>query len=635
MLYLLNRSVFVFILGIFLCFSVIAAVIPAAPAGCNQNSIDYKTVSADCANYVLQYYPKNIDLSKVSAEVMAKMSDSISANPGKYSQDVLEGRTLNIAKDLKGISYTQDGKITLTNDKDVKTFDLNSFDKKTNFTIYQDDNGLKRLRVETSKITGAALEKAGNFDLVPINKEIVYESPGYNTKVNAVSGGLKVINGKIYLSSGGEVKVGEVGVSNSGKTDLELALGSAGVSKDYVSFTEKDGIKKINSKISSLESNSELAFQNGRKLRLYSGADVSFSDPSFDGKNYEFAGTGKPVVQGDEIIKYQKVLNALKITDEQGMEITPDGRLGWRTDSAIRAFQTKYGLLSDGVLNDATRNKIKELMGDYSFIDSSSKGVLRIVESNIPGQTIFSLGAASTIFNLGENPALLTGTDLTGKPESYSLAPGKIVSNTELINSNVQVTKNVEQFKQFMSGVSGVDPGLRQALYGTAYAESGFKSNVLTAQYNPSASADNMGELSGGIYNLPVSREQFTARYANDPNAIIKDVIGSDGRGRPSIAASKLLGDEKFMSAMQGRYDYYKNINGGKDYNPFDVTSSTQVMLNLAKNPRISSQVQQDPNLLMFFHQRGMGKTLTASNLQASTSYTHGTNFLKNCVGCV
>jgi chitosanase len=59
-----------------------------------------------------------------------------------------------------------------------------------------------------------------------------------------------------------------------------------------------------------------------------------------------------PPLTGDDVRALQKALIAA------GYAVTADGSFGAKTDTAIRAFQTAYGLKSDGVVGPATRARL-------------------------------------------------------------------------------------------------------------------------------------------------------------------------------------------------------------------------------------------------------------------------------------
>lgn len=59
-----------------------------------------------------------------------------------------------------------------------------------------------------------------------------------------------------------------------------------------------------------------------------------------------------PMMTGDDVKALQRALNAA------GASLDPDGEFGPATDKAVRSFQSKSGLKSDGVVGPATRAKL-------------------------------------------------------------------------------------------------------------------------------------------------------------------------------------------------------------------------------------------------------------------------------------
>ena len=66
--------------------------------------------------------------------------------------------------------------------------------------------------------------------------------------------------------------------------------------------------------------------------------------------------------KGSQVIKLQRNLNTLKITDASGEELKEDGAFGACTKEAVKKYQKKYKLEIDGVYGPKSYEKMKTLI---------------------------------------------------------------------------------------------------------------------------------------------------------------------------------------------------------------------------------------------------------------------------------
>ncbi|MBD2136415.1 N-acetylmuramoyl-L-alanine amidase [Anabaena sp. FACHB-1237] len=76
------------------------------------------------------------------------------------------------------------------------------------------------------------------------------------------------------------------------------------------------------------------------------------------------------------ILRLQKALNSLKITDRNGKPLVEDGSVGPATSSAVQKFQKIVGIIPAGTANQSTWNAINEILAKRVIQGTHASGVI-------------------------------------------------------------------------------------------------------------------------------------------------------------------------------------------------------------------------------------------------------------------
>jgi peptidoglycan hydrolase-like protein with peptidoglycan-binding domain len=106
-----------------------------------------------------------------------------------------------------------------------------------------------------------------------------------------------------------------------------------------------------------------MTFNASAHPRASAGSSTGGQFISYDSSSKHGTGYGKE--HGDpRVVRLQKALNRLRLTDAKGHRLQVDGKLGPLTTEAVKAAQRKLGVKADGRVDGDLLKQLEKLAGE-------------------------------------------------------------------------------------------------------------------------------------------------------------------------------------------------------------------------------------------------------------------------------
>ena len=184
----------------------------------------------------------------------------------------------------------------------------------------------------------------------------------------------------------------------------------------------------------------------------------------------------------------QNLQTALKNMKIYTGEIT--GHYGTKTVAAVKAFQSKYGLKSDGVAGAETQKKIAEVMNGSGVSDASIAELTKNTVYNIPWDT-FKANASAFGYGKGKTAVIYdiqTGLSFRVKCQSNGLHSDvepltAADTNTMLKVYNVTSVKSITYVRRQVLLITSEGYGFAGSIYGQCHGSSTISNNNYPGQF--------------------------------------------------------------------------------------------------------------------------------------------------------